>query len=203
MAGRGISMTDGSNWEAVPLAAYEHSWMMVGRFMFHWAMMESTINSCVAAISGLDYHNGAIICKNMSLQNKLAVCRSAIDLYMIKKDEADLLKGTFHRVSNLTGLRNMCAHDFFGPSREAKGVEFTVVKAKNGYGGAYTFWSDEQLDKHIAAITDLEVELSDILKRIKVAVTIDQAYALLKGMEDDELAATSREERDDGHTQAS
>lgn len=125
---------------------------LVGFFLQYWSGLEATLNQAIEQALDLTMVQGAVVTKNIQLRDKVHILKTLVDL---RGNDTDHLKQVLEDVAQMSGERNMIAHDTFLPDHEGDGVEFVVVKAKGKLAFPKTKWSIADIFAKYAKILEL------------------------------------------------
>ena len=123
------------------------SYLMVGRFLRQYSLLESAINDCIAAGLRLDSQQAAIVTANIQMRDKIHVIKSLVAESVMEPDKAEAAIKTINQFAEFSLLRNMMAHNFFWTTDSGDGVSFSLVKAKGKVKFPTTTWSVEEFEK--------------------------------------------------------
>jgi hypothetical protein len=103
---------------------------LVGFFLQAWALLETEINDAMAKALELDDTQSYIVSRNVQFTAKTHIIRSALPYTKIAAADQERYDSVLNDIQSYSHVRNMMAHDVFGPSQTSDGVKFLVVKAK-------------------------------------------------------------------------
>lgn len=115
-----------------PPEEFARAFRLVGEFMFHWAHLESVLNTGIHKLLRLEGAEALIATANITVRDKISLFRTLITYYNAAGDWLKAANKTLDRVSDLSGERNLVAHNMFSPHEDG-GVEFFLVKAKGKF----------------------------------------------------------------------
>ena len=146
------------------LDADTRAFALVGSFMGHFALLEGGINDALAKSLGLKGAKAAIVCRNMSFDDKIKSLRTLINLVVVDTVLAKNFEKLSKEAQTCGATRNIAAHTPFRASPTTDGVEFFVIEAKSKLRVTEMDWSVEdfmskidnirQIDNGIRAIED-------------------------------------------------
>ena len=86
----------------------------VGRFLYHFALLEETMNALIGQALKLDADQTAIVGRSVPLHKKVELLQAVIQAQP-RQDEAwkQAVVSTFNKISTLNGDRNIVAHHAF------------------------------------------------------------------------------------------
>jgi len=127
-------------------AKAEQSFRLVGEFMYHFAMLESTLDELLRRMMGLEIISALILSANLDMSKKitLAICgmpyqhNTSIDTNKAIKD--------LNKIRGISDDRNIVAHTFFGPTASGDGVEFNRTIAKASLDITPIIWSTAEFE---------------------------------------------------------
>lgn len=122
--------------EKIPQEEFDKACLLVGRFMYHFALLEGAVNSGIEKLLGLKSLEGSIATSNMQFRAKIHILKSVVDL---KGGRPEWLKD-LEAIADLSATRNTIAHTRFGP--DSGGVRFLTIKAKGKLSFPITVYSD-------------------------------------------------------------
>jgi len=147
---------------------WEHAYMLVGRFMSHWAHLENAVNDAVGSLLKMESLEATVATVNMQLRSKLHILKSMITLECPDTDWRKSALKDVEQVGNLAdSWRNIVAHVSFGPI-EDDGVKFLVVRAK----GKLNFPNVERSEAEFLAVSSEMMRLSDRIKEIAASLVL-------------------------------
>jgi len=149
--------------QADPLEA---ACLLVGRFMYHFGLVEQKIDQAVIKLLRLDK-------KCVPIVGLLDFARKVEDLVRVnavmqaKRKDKDFVNDVCNRAHTVNGRRRIVAHASFKPARDG-GVLFSrAVTAKGSVLPLSQPWSDEDFATLYADMTALEADLDKVIARIK------------------------------------
>lgn len=152
--------------------------------MFHWAHLESVLNAGIHKLLRLEGVEALIATANITVRDKISLFRTLITYYNANSDWLKAANKTLDRVSDLSGERNLVAHNMFSPHEDG-GVEFFLVKAKGKFALPETVWSIEDFVLKHSEMTELAKEIERLGDRT------DSARRLLKAFVANEKRRTA------------
>lgn len=144
------------------------AYALVGKFLFKWALMEGQIKSALGKALDLDNIKTSIIVANIQFRDKIHILRTALHYADVTIDDRDRLKTVLQKVANYSAVRNMMAHEMFGPA-ENGGVEFLVIKAKGEIKLPKEEWSVTQFEEAYKKLDHYSAEIKNIRRAIDYA----------------------------------
>jgi len=147
---------------------------LIGTYMMHWATVEAGLNHCIAKALGLNHLQGLIVCKNISLRDKINVLKAVINLEIWSENISKHYIAAVNRLALLSQDRNMIAHDMFVDDDEGNGVKFLVAKAKGKLSIPDVRWTVQHF---IEKWDDLVVLGGEMYKLSKYLETLPTARA--------------------------
>jgi hypothetical protein len=103
------------------------AYVLVGRFLSYFALLESTINNCVGKVLRLDGLQTYIVTRNTQFRDKINILKAAATLAL---PQGSALVGLLDEAASISKDRNIVAHEVFGVSEDERGVEFLAVRAR-------------------------------------------------------------------------
>ena len=143
-------------------ADFDRACLLVGRFMYHFALLEGALNTGIEKLLGLRSLEGAIATANMPLRSKIHILKSVVNL---KGGPVEWVK-TFDEVVDFSTVRNTVAHTIFGPEAGG-GVRFLAVKAKTRLTFQNTVWTERDFLEHSKRARSLSERVSQIIETIE------------------------------------
>lgn len=141
--------------------------LLIGTYLQSWSFMETDLNDAIQVALGLNSLQGVIVCKNITLRDKIYILKSIITLNDRKKiyeSEVDALS----EIADIAGKeRNMIAHDAFVPDKEGDGVRFLVMKAKGKLVFPDSRWSIADFQEKLQNLDRLSSILQSIAERFR------------------------------------
>lgn len=164
-------------------ADFDKACLMVGRFMYHFALLEGAVNTGVGKLLGLKNLEETIATSNMQFRAKIHILKTVVDL---KGGSPEWLKD-LEAIADFSAIRNTIAHNIFGP--DEGGVKFLAVKAKGKLTFPNTVYSDAQFVEFWSRARSLREKLETIIKGLErpyvslnsllgQALTVEQKPAL-------------------------
>ncbi|MGN6849440.1 MAG: hypothetical protein ACTHJK_08220 [Sphingomicrobium sp.] len=151
--------------EEVPYPApedYNAACLLVGRFMYHWALLEGSINDGIGKLLGLGDLEEAIATNNMQFRSKVHILKTLVNLKG-GKDWAKAALKDIEEISDLSAHRNIVAHTVFGPDNNQKAVRFLAVKAKGKLTFPNTVWTVPDFNARCKRIAELRKRVDQIV----------------------------------------
>jgi hypothetical protein len=152
----------------------------VGKFLQNWALMESALHDAIAKAFDLDEQQKFIVCKNIQLQAKIKILRTAISISSLTDSRREEFDGALTGLAGYSSYRNMIAHDRFEANKNGTGVNFQVIKVKGKFALPETTWTWKDFETAFSKVQEylrvfeaLRDELAkiDLLKAIEMAWT--------------------------------
>jgi hypothetical protein len=118
---------------------------LVGQFLQAWSLMECSLHDAIGAALNIEAIKLQILCANIRFRDKLHIIASLIDVASsFSENEKNEMRKRLRILADYSGVRNMMAHDPFGPDQSKTGVEFLTVKAKGKFAIPNVVWSLEK-----------------------------------------------------------
>lgn len=158
-------MTDSKtdDWDS---PAYNEACRLVGRFIYHWALLESTLNSGVRKVLGLGVLEGAIVANNMQCRAKIHIIKTYVNLV---GDGAEAWRKVavknLEAIASMSDKRNVVAHVPFGPHKGG-GVDFITIKAKGKLAFPDMVWSKADFNRECHLMSDLAEALDQTIDKL-------------------------------------
>lgn len=146
--------------------------VFVGAFLRGWALMEHELNSAVAKSLGLARLQEIIVTRNIQLRDKLNILATTIDLSGLDEKRREHFKSKLKKIANYAYVRNMMAHDAFGPSPDSNGVQFLTIKARGSLEIPEEIWDKAKFAEAMAKVKSFRVELEALQKELEEASLI-------------------------------
>lgn len=122
--------------DKIPHEEFDRACLLVGRFMYHFALLEGAVNRGIEKLLGLKSLEGTIATSNMQFRSKIHILKSVVHL---KSGKAESLKD-LESIADFSTTRNVIAHTVFGP--ENGSVRFLTAKAKGKLSYPATIYSE-------------------------------------------------------------
>lgn len=140
----------------------------VGHFLQEWALMEFRLRNAITKALGLTAMQGIIVASNAQLRDKLNVLRVSLDyVEHLSPDDIAAYKKLLTRIANYAPTRNMFAHDMFMETKDGKGVEFYVVKARNTLTIPPTVWTWKKFERERSTVFAFTFALTELVEKLK------------------------------------
>lgn len=117
---------------------------LVGRFLFYFAFLESTINNCVGKVLRLEGAQTYIIARNTQFRDKINILKAAATLALPKGTP---LTALLDEAATISRDRNIVAHEVFGVSEDETGVEFLAVRARGRLTFPKIIWTPKDFEE--------------------------------------------------------
>lgn len=141
---------------------YEHAYMLVGRFMSHWSILEGSVNEGVGKLLGMDTLEATIATANMQLRSKVHILKAVVDLKCGSTPWGKAAIKDIERVATLADTwRNIVAHVGFVPHDD--GVKFLAVKARGKLAFPETIRNGTEFLIVSGEITQLAARIDEIV----------------------------------------
>ena len=141
---------------------YEHAYMLVGRFMSHWSILETSMNNGVGKLLGMDTLEATIAAANMQLRSKVHILKAVVDLKCGFTAWGKAAIKDIERVATLADTwRNIVAHVGFMPHGD--GVRFLTVKARGKLAFPETVRSETEFLVVSSEMTKLAQRIDEIV----------------------------------------
>jgi hypothetical protein len=148
----------------------QQAWLLVGRFLYHFARIEQKIDQAVIKLLNLDEKTAPIVA-SIDFVKKLddLVRASAYKELKDAKKEREFAKTVCNRVHDVNRHRRIIAHASFEPA-PGGGVLFSRPVTEKGSVRPVTEpWTDENFATLYAEMTALEADLDKLIQLIKPA----------------------------------
>lgn len=142
--------------DKIPHEEFENACLLVGRFMYHFALLEGAVNSGIKKLLGLKDLEGTIATSNMQFRSKIHILKSVVHL---KGGKSEALKD-LDAIADFSATRNVIAHNIFGP--ENGGVRFLTAKAKGKLSFPTTIYSNADFLVLCRTASDLRAKMETI-----------------------------------------
>lgn len=144
---------------------YNRACFLVGRFMYHWALLDSAVNDALGKLLGMGNLEEAIVTANANFRAKTNILKSFVDL---KGGEANWAKAAIkdiQAIADLSNERNTVVHNVFGPESNGD-VRFLHVKANSKLTFPDTVWSPEYFAERWNLAKDLRTRVESLVERM-------------------------------------
>jgi hypothetical protein len=119
---------------------------LVGDFMWHWSVLEGSLNIALHSLCGLSNIEGYAITSNMGVRDKIHTVKTMLNMFSGGDPErAKANMKLMEQIAALSTVRNVVAHTGF--SGHPKGVMFFVVKAKGQFSVPDTVWTEKDFEE--------------------------------------------------------
>jgi hypothetical protein len=158
-----------------PLDATNKACLLVGQFMWRWALLESAVNGAYRKLLKLKGVEGHIATANITLRDKVAAVRTVVHIACQpdtekRPEEAEWWKAADRDLIAITTMngnrRNVVAHNLFG-GHESGGVDFLIIKAKGKFAVPDVVWTPEDFDAVFLEIDHLCIRVREITEHIE------------------------------------
>jgi hypothetical protein len=155
------------------------TYKLVGEFVNHWNLLESTINNAIVKLSKLDEVHGVIITANLNFQTKMNILTTLIDLLGQSKPEhwKETARKTISTIRTFYGWRNLVVHYVIEPI-DNKQVKFLKVSAKGKLNFPDTTRTKQQFRDGFAELVSAWQTINKIADELSTKKTSDLAKAL-------------------------
>jgi hypothetical protein len=153
---------------------------LVGRFLQLWGIMESAIDDAISKSLGLSTVQRFILAKNVHFMNKMHILRTLVDVSILSR-EAERFDKLVGQIQNLTGIRNMMAHDPFILSEKTDGVIFFVVRAKGRFAAPEEDWTISRFESEYTRLIGYTAELTELRDKLAKVTPTSSLALLLSG----------------------
>ncbi|WP_156829387.1 hypothetical protein [Amorphus coralli] len=108
-----------------------------------------------------------ILCKNITLSNKIKISKTLVDISPLNRDEITSYKSALQRISDKSPIRNMMAHDLFGPENDDAGsVRFLVVKASSKLDVPDEVWPAKRFYDEVMEVDALKIKMHSLCEAL-------------------------------------
>lgn len=144
---------------------YDLAYRLVGRFMFHWALLENSLNDGIEKLFGMDSLEATIVTANIQFRSKIHVLKAFIDLKCDTNKWRELALTDLERIGTVNDQwRNTIAHVAFGPSEG--GVKFLKIRARGKLNFVSPVWTETDFDNMRTEIIALTQRVDEIVKAL-------------------------------------
>ena len=165
-----------AEWRLLP--AQTRAFAIVGCYMGYFAMLESFLDEGLIKLAKMDELAGTVIMRNMQFSDKIYCLRVFVNLYIHAAAEREHFNKLAKKCIELSKVRNVVAHNAFGPSATTDGVRFLVTKASNKLEFPPYDWSVDAAFHHISEVEDARLALLSIPVQRTISSVAD---ALMSG----------------------
>lgn len=144
---------------------YDKACYLVGRFLYHWALLEGALDTGIGKLLGMKTLEASIATTNMQARSKIHIIKTLVNLKGGESEWAKAGVKTMDAVGTLSDTRNVVAHVVFGP-HESGGVRFLRVKAKGKLSYPETVYSIDDFKGYWAQATRLRQEVEALVERL-------------------------------------
>lgn len=168
----------------------EHNlaYWLVGRFMFYWAMLESSLNSGIEKLLMLGTLEGAIVTANLQFRSKIHILKTLMHLKCVESDWRSDALSDLERIGTVNDhWRNTIAHVPFISAED--GVQFLRVKAKGKLDFPHTHWTRADFDNmraEVIGLTDRVDEIVSALAKQQRKPTLSDLAALATELQNEQ-----------------
>lgn len=155
---------------------FRHGCELIGRFFYHWAGLEYTINNAIKRLFNIDGVQSHILTANMQFRDRLHIVSTALNFHGLVKGEEwrRRAKKTVARISRLNRNRNLFAHTMFTPLKGGR-IDFFYIEAKGSFNIPDTLWHPKQFECQFDLILRAEKELRSLTDELKNTQAIVKA----------------------------
>lgn len=133
---------------------------LVGEFMWHWSLLEASLNSGVHKLCNLTSLEAHVVTTNMGVRDKIHAVRTMLNLCFLSDPDASKVNNKLmDGIAKLSGDRNLVAHTGFAPPEKGDGVMFLVIKAKGTFQVPDVIWSEADFARKNREMYDLKRRL--------------------------------------------
>jgi hypothetical protein len=145
----------------------EAACLLVGRFMYHFALVEQKFDQAVIKLLSLDEKCAPMV-GLMDFAKKVEdLVRATSVLQATRRKDKDLANDVCDRAHTANRYRRIVAHASFKPA-PGGGVLFSRAVTKKGLVRPVSEpWTDTDFDEHYAEMTSLEADLDKLISLIK------------------------------------
>jgi hypothetical protein len=148
-----------------PGGDYDKACYQVGRFIYHFALLESAINDAIGKLLGMGTFEEAIATFNMQFRAKTNILKAIVNLKGGNADWAKQALKDIEAIVTLSTDRNTAVHTVFGPDGK-DAVRFLTVKARDELKYPETIWRDSDFEQKWQQAVDLRVRVEEMVKRL-------------------------------------
>lgn len=171
-------MTNSDSYEPT-VAEYDEACRLVGRFMNHWALLESGLNTAITKLLGMKVLEGTIVANNMQCRSKIHIIKTMINLIGARSQWLPGAIKNIDAIANMSDKRNTVVHVPFAPHSKG-GVEFLPIKAKGKLTFPDMIWKKTDFNEHCNRIAELSNELDETVRQLSVTRSFFE-FAASKG----------------------
>jgi hypothetical protein len=132
---------------------FDFSSLLVGSFLRSWAYMENELISAIAVGMTLSDLQSYILKGNTQFRDKIHILGTLVDCLYADELLAKQHKKVLTDLAEFSTVRNMMAHEMFGPLSDWKpGVQFLTVKAKGKLSFPDNVWDMDKYSKEHARV---------------------------------------------------
>ncbi|PDS61400.1 hypothetical protein CO653_33415 [Rhizobium anhuiense] len=140
---------------------------LVGQFMWHWSMLERTVDQALGNALDLTYMQMTVLSDHIKFVDKLKILTGAVTLATFKADERKGYHATIDGLLILYRDRNIVAHHQFGPLEDKRGVTFFTRQTKKTVKLNEEFWDETQCLVRFMQIAKAEAAIMDLSKSME------------------------------------
>ena len=108
----------------------EIAFELVGRMIGEWSLAECHVDDVVGEALKLTYPQSMIICKTLSIWQKMEMLKKLINSSLMNNDEKTSFIEQVAELKKLSEQRNTIAHCIFLPNEDRTGVKFFDTKKR-------------------------------------------------------------------------
>ena len=150
---------------------------LVGEFLRAWSLMESALHGAIGAALNIEELKVRILCANMRFRDKLNVIASLLHVApAFSQDEIKQIRKKLRTLDDHSAIRNMIAHDPFGPDESKTGLRFLTVKAKGKVEIPDVVWSVEKFRTESELVYDCCDFLDGLTARLKARPLVPENW---------------------------
>lgn len=158
---------------------------LVGQFMWHWSMLENTVDEALGNALDLSYMQMTVLSDHINFMGKLKILTGAITIATFNADQRRDFHATVDSLTPLYRDRNVVAHHLFGPIKDRRGVTFFTRQTKKTVRLSEEFWSEEECEMRFRRLEEAERSVRDLsrgLERHKTGLVSQIAKKLAPDM---------------------
>ena len=158
------------------------SFVLIGRFMKEWAIVELGIDRVVSGALGLNDPQSFIVSRELGTRAKVTLIKKMISTVPKYNDDSKIFKKVIGELDNLLKDRNIVAHHNFFPSKDGARMDFVGALISEGKPDLFVdSWTVQDFLDRFKRMHDLVGELEELRKILKNTTSVLNLASVLSG----------------------